>query len=205
MLLSTCARRLLVLRVDDLGLRPAAEAVEGEWLVLGRFSCDTMCNSDNHVSVKNTGNNPDTNNNDNTGWHYLSNATCLIRPRCCCYVSFVVSGSASLACVSPKFEESMCWTSSFRQVAPPDVRVLEDLVVEVGQEVVGLGVQACCDRACALSDRLVAYHNDNNKNNNNNDNYNDNNNNNDNIIIIIRIIIITTIVIMIITLHQSNR
>ena len=41
------------------------------------------------------------------GWHYLSNATCLIRPRVF-YACFVVSGSTTTCCIIRHFEETCC-------------------------------------------------------------------------------------------------
>ena len=41
------------------------------------------------------------------GWHYLSDATCLMRPRVFHYVCFVVSRITIMCCIIHHFEESL--------------------------------------------------------------------------------------------------
>ena len=52
------------------------------------------------------------------GWHYLSSATCLMRPRVFYGITCLIR-LIELAASFAAFEGHMCYTSSVRQVVPP--------------------------------------------------------------------------------------
>ena len=55
-----------------------------------------------------------------SGRHYLSNATCLMRPRLFLCMFLSCQGSPYFATLFTTFEENPRWTSSVRQVVPSD-------------------------------------------------------------------------------------
>ena len=56
------------------------------------------------------------------GWHYWSNATCLMRPHLFSRAFLSLIRIIELAAVFATFEENLRYTSSVEQVVPPELQ-----------------------------------------------------------------------------------